>query len=158
MQIENNNRQIKTKEWFCRTRVWDIENYFDDKALIFPSEAKASEYSCWGKLIQLGEEKISQGDHIAIEVSASWQLDRGRPWVVGRRIVGEEWNPGFWATPKFLFPENIEYEIAITPQEELKMCLYIIDALITSGEIPAHASFRILLADFFKSRPQDWTN
>jgi hypothetical protein len=147
MSIEDKARRIKTKEWYCHTRVWDQENYFDAKASIFPSQARASEFSSWEILVELGEEKISQGDHIAIEVNVAWRLDRGRPWVVGRKLFGEEWNPGFWATPKFVFPDNIEYEFAITPQEELKMRFYIIDVLITSGEIPVHSSFQIFLAN-----------
>jgi len=147
MYKEDRARRIKTKEWYCHTRVWGIENYFDAKATIIPDQAKASEFSSWEITVQLGEEKISRGDHIAIEVNVAWRLDRGRPWVVGRKLFGEEWNPGFWATPKFVFPENVEYEFAITPQEELKMRFHIIDVLITSGEIPSHSSFKVYLAD-----------
>ena len=147
MSSDDKAKRIKTKEWYFHTQVWDRENYFDAKASIYPNQAKASESSSWEILIKLRDERIGQGDHIAIEVNVAWRLDRGRPYVIGRKLFGEEWAPGFWATPKFVFPENVEYEFAITPQEELKMRFYIIDIFITSGEIPPHSSFKIYLAD-----------
>lgn len=148
MNSFNKARKISTEEWYQSTRVWEKEDYFDAKSSIKPNKVKAGEFSSWEITVEMGESKISEGDHIGIEVNCAWQLDRGRPYVIGRKTLGDKWNPGYWATPRFEFPEEIGYEYAISdPQNEQKFRFYIIDVYINSGEISSDSTFEIKLAD-----------
>ncbi len=145
-KTEHQPTQISTSQWYTHTRTWSEDTYFDAEATITPETACASEANPWKITVTLGKTALEPGDHIAIEVHVGWTLDRGRPFVYGRLPLSAKYSPGYQATPAFAFPEGVRHSATVSAPDRMNR-YFIIDAVITEGQVRARSSFTICLAD-----------
>ena len=140
------SERIRTDKWYESTCKWNSEAYYDATAVVSPSRAQALHADSWEITVTLGDISLKSGDHLAVEVNTAWTLDRGRPFLYGRVALHETWSPGYQATPTCEFPKDVEYSIGITPAERFER-YFIIDVVITVGQVSPGGSFKIYLAN-----------
>jgi hypothetical protein len=137
--------QIATEDWYLHTRCWSRENDFDAEAFIDPDRTAVNCAHPWKITVRLGRERLTPGDHIAVELPVTWTPDLGRPYVYGRRLLSREWKPGYAATPKIVLPEGVKADFEIT--KDYQMSRYIIlDIVLLEGAIGPGGEFQIFLA------------
>jgi hypothetical protein len=138
--------RINTEDWYRQTRRWSREKRFDAEASIDPGRTAAGCAHPWEITIKVGNERLAPGDHIAVELPVTWTPDRGRPYVYGRRLLSREWNPGYAATPKLVFPPGVKGDFDITADEQMNRYI-ILDIVLLEGEIGPGGEFRTFLAN-----------
>lgn len=135
---------ITTEEWYRHVRKWQPGNYIDARATINPAVARAGSCGSWDIAVTLGNTTLKPGDHLAIELPVTWTVDRGRPYIYGRSTYSQ-WNPGYSATPKFIFPGKVIYDMAFN--EEKFGRYFIVDMVILEGTLKSGSTFIIQLAN-----------
>ena len=137
--------QIATEDWYLHTRCWSRENDFDAEASIDPDRTAVNCAHPWKITVRLGGERLTAGDHIAVELPVTWTADMGRPYVYGRHLLSRNWTPGYAATPKLVFPEGVRADFEITRDDHMSRYI-ILDIVILEGAIGPGDQFQIFLA------------